>query len=364
VSELTIRTLEVTPVLVPLRHPVKTASGAVTHAPLILIDLHTEFGGVPGPTGHTYVFAYTPLALKPLWQLLQALTPQLEGLACCPSSLHAKLRRQFILMGYTGIVGMALAGIDMAMWDACAKMALLPLSQLLGAQPRALRSYASHGMEGRVRGVELAEQALDSGFSALKIKIGYPTLEEDLDVVGAVRAAVGKGVDLMVDYNQSLSINEAMRRCHALDALALAWIEEPTAQDDFLGHAQLARELNTPIQMGENWYGVSEMAQCVATKGCDLVMPDVMKIGGVTGWQQAATLAAAHSLPMSSHLFQEVSAHLLCASPTAHWLEHMGLADPILQRPLKAIRGYITPNSDPGSGVAWDVDAVARFRID
>ena len=362
-SHLVIRSLEVTPVSVPLANPVRTASGIISHAPLALIDLHTEMDGQPGPTGHTYLFTYTPLALKPTVELLRNLDALLKGQPCTPATLAQMLQARFRLLGYTGVVGMALAGIDMAAWDACARAAGLPLVRLLGAEPRALPAYFSQGLDGLERGVELAGEALARGFGAMKIKLGYPTLADDLKVTHAVLDALGGKAQLMVDFNQSLSRAEALKRCHALDGLGLAWFEEPLAQDDYAGHAQLARDIATPIQMGENWYGLAEMAQCVAANGSDLAMPDAMKIGGVTAWQRAAGLAAAHNLPMSSHIFQEVSAHLLCATPTAHWLEYLDFAAPVLAEPLKVVDGKVTPSAAPGTGVEWDVDRVEKLRL-
>lgn len=363
-NPLTIRALELVPVLVPLANPIRTASLTISHAPLLLIDLHTEIGGEEGPSGRAYLFTYTPVALKPTMQLLLELQALLRGQPCAPVTLYNALRGQFRHLGTKGLIAMALAGIDMAAWDACARHAGMPLVRLLGAAPRALPAYSSQGMDGHERAVEQAGQALEQGFRAMKIKIGYPTLGEDLAVVKAVLATLGSHAQLMVDYNQSLSFDEALRRCHALDGLGLGWIEEPTAQDDYAGHARLARELSTPVQLGESWYGVGEMAQSLANASSDLVMPDVTKIGGVTGWQQAAALAAAGCLSMSSHLLPEISAHLLCATPTAHWLLYIGLADPILQHPLRVVDGAVTPNESPGSGIDWDADAVARFRVE
>ena len=126
----------------------------------------------------------------------------------------------------------------------------------------------------------------------------------------------------MVDYNQSLTPAEAIERLRRLDDEGLAWFEEPTLAHDYQGHARIARELNTPVQCGENWWGPLDVRQAIEAQASDYVMVDVMKIGGVTGWLHASSLAAAHGIPLSSHLWPEVSAQLLCATPTAHWLEY------------------------------------------
>jgi mandelate racemase len=169
----------------------------------------------------------------------------------------------------------------------------------------------------------------------------------------------------MVDYNQALTAEEAMARGRALDAEGgVYWIEEPIRHDDYAGSAALARELATPIQIGENFSLPSSMDQALAARACDYVMPDLERIGGVTGWLRAAELASARNVPLSSHLFPEVSVHLLAATPTRHWLEYVDWASVLLQEPLRIENGHAVPSTRPGNGLAWNDDAVQRFRIE
>ena len=131
----------------------------------------------------------------------------------------------------------------------------------------------------------------------MKAKIGYPTVEEDLEVVRAMRKATGNEMAIMVDYNQSLTPPEAVRRLRVLDEEGLTWVEEPVLAHDYQGHALVAREIKTPIQCGENWWGLHDMRQAVEARASDYMMPDVMKIGGVTGWMRAAALGEACGIP-------------------------------------------------------------------
>lgn len=357
--DLTFKSLRVTPVSVPLSNPVRTASGTMTEAPLALIDLLSE----EGVEGRTYLFTYTPLVLKPICQLLENLSPLLRGTSLSPLHVERSLGARFRLLGSTGLVGMALAGIDMAAWDALARAADLPLVRLLGGTTKPVRAYFSQGMDGREHGMKLAEEALARGFRAMKIKIGYPTVEEDIEVVRGVQSVLGKGATLLVDYNQSLSVPEAVRRCRALDELGLHWIEEPVSQDDYLGHARVACAVQTPIQRGENWSSLAEMAASVAAGRTDLAMVDIMKIGGVSGWLRAAAIAQEHRLPLSSHIFHEVTAHVMAVSPTADWLEYLDLADPILQSPLRIEAGNAVLNESAGTGIDWNAESVERLRV-
>lgn len=356
---LTFRDLRVRAVNVPMRLPLQTSGGRIDIAPLALIDLETE----EGVTGTTYLFCYTPHALKPVVQLLQNLAPLLKGDRVAPLDIERKLQRQFRLLGPTGITAMALAGIDMAAWDALARAQRLPLVELLGGAARPLNAYNSCGLGiiGAGRAANEAAELVAPGFRALKIRLGYPDLKTDLDVVRAVRRAVGDSVELMVDYNQSLSAPEALRRAGALASEGLYWLEEPTLADDHAGHARIREKAALPVQLGENWWGSREMARSLEAGASDLAMPDAMKIGGVTGWLRAAALAEAAGMPMSSHLFSEVSAHLLAVTPTCDRLEYVDWANPVLQQPMRIEGGCAVIGDAPGCGLDWDEEAVYRY---
>lgn len=358
---LTISGLDVRAVHVPMRIPLQTSSGTIHIAPLALIDLHTQ----EGVTGRTYLFCYTPLVLKPVCDMLNNLAPLLQGMPVAPLEINRALHARFRLLGAKGIVGMALAGLDMAAWDAFARAEQQPLARALGADLLEIRAYNSCGL-GLI-GADLApgeaEILVSAGFSAIKVRLGYPAFETDIQVIRAVKAAIGEGVQLMSDYNQGLSVPEAERRVRALADEGLCWIEEPCAAHDYPGHARVRAASTTPIQMGENWWGPGEMAMCLSFGASDLGMPDAMKIGGVTGWMQAAALADAAGMPISTHLFPEVSAHLMAATPTRHWLEFVDWASPILAQPLQIRNGHACLPDSPGTGIEWDESAVQRYRV-
>jgi mandelate racemase len=204
---------------------------------------------------------------------------------------------------------------------------------------------------------------LARGFGAVKLRLGYPTLREDLAAVHAVRERLGDGVAIMVDYNQALTVSEALERGRALDQENISWLEEPIQHDDYAGCARLVQALTVPIQLGENFSETTAMEVALTAGAADLVMPDLERIGGVTGWRRAAALAATHRMPMSSHLFPEVSAHLLAATPTAHWLEYVDWADKIVAEPLRIVDGQAIVPDRPGNGLSWNAAAVERYRV-
>jgi len=236
---------------------------------------------------------------------------------------------------------------------------------LIGSSPKRIPAYNSCGL-GLMAPREVADEAeklLARGFRAIKLRLGYPTLEDDLAALHAVKKRVGSEIAVMVDYNQALSLAQALERGRALDQQGIYWLEEPIRHDDYAGNATLVRELKTPIQIGENFSESAAMAMALAAGAADYVMPDLERIGGVTGWLRAAALAAAHRVEMSSHLFPEVSAHLLAATPTAHFLEYVDWADKILAEPLKIVDGFAVVPQRPGNGLAWDAKAVKKYRI-
>ncbi|MBO0821567.1 MAG: hypothetical protein J2P26_12045 [Nocardiopsaceae bacterium] len=356
--QLTIESATARAVNLRLDRPVETASGIMATAPLVLIDIRTK----EGATGRAYVQCYTPLALSPLASLIGNVGEVLAGHSAAPAVVSRELQGLFRLAGPQGLAGMAMAGIDMALWDARAVAAGLPLVTLLGGEPGPVPAYASlRAMQARAAAAE-AEELLALGFTAFKVKAGGRPLAGDLEVIRALRAAAGPGARLMVDYNQSLTVSEAIDRARALDREGLHWIEEPTRADDYDGHARIAASAATAIQLGENWQGPADMARSIAARASDHVMPDVMKIGGVTGWLRAIALADAASLPASSHAFPEYSSHLLGVTPTAAYLEYLDHAGPVLAQPVRVQAGQILISDRPGSGIEWDETAIRRLR--
>jgi mandelate racemase len=324
-----------------------------------LIDVHTDSGLV----GRAYAQVYLPELLPALHQAVANLADMVKGLPLAPRDVHAHLLRRCRLFGMKGLLGVALGGLDMALWDTWARARGEPLARALGAELRPIKAYHSVGLYNAQEVVAIAEETLAAGFSGLKIKAGFATFAEDLAAIRAAKKALGNAASLMIDYNQSLSFPEAMARCQALDDEGLAWIEEPLLADDLVGCARLADAITTPIQIGENFHGPAEMRTAIAARASDLVMPDAQFIHGVTGWLEAAALAHTAGLPMSSHTFVEASAQLLCATPTADWIEVMDAAGGLRDTPLNIQDGMLRPWDTPGIGLAWRDDMVARYRV-
>jgi mandelate racemase len=340
-----------------MTEPHQTASGVITESPLVLTDVITD----TGISGHSIVFTYTAAALKPTAELIQNFETLVKGDVLAPAEVEQKLAKRFRLLGTQGLVGIALAAIDMALWDALARVHSMPLVRLLGGLEKPVRPYGAVGYDGVEGCAKAAEDWATRGFTGIKAKIGYPTVQEDVAVVRAMRKAAGDDMVIMVDYNQCLTPTEAVERLRILDDEGLTWVEEPTLAHDYAGHALVAREARTPIQCGENWWGTLDMQHAIEAQASDFVMPDVMKIGGVTGWLRAATLAHTKGIRVSNHLWPEISVRLLCCTPTAHWLEYVDWWNPILAEPLRVEKGMAIVGDAIGTGVEWNEDVVRRF---
>jgi mandelate racemase len=362
-EKLTLKSVTTRPVLVPLRRPVVSRVGLFDAWPMVLIDLVTEEGIV----GHSYLEPYLKQAMPSIVSLIRDLADQRSGRPVRPFDDFQQGRRSLNLVGYEGLTMIAVSGLDMAAWDALAKAAGLPLAEFLGGSLAPVPAYNSNGLwllDPARLGDEAATLVGEGGFSGLKLRLGRERLADDLAAIEAVRAAAGSGIKLMVDFNQGLSLGDALLRCHALDDQGLYWLEEPIAYDDLAGYVRLTRELKTPVQLGENFYGPRALAQAVAAGAGDLVMPDLMRIGGVSGWLRAAAIAGAASLPMSTHLYPEFSAHLMRVTETAHWLEWQDWADPVVAETFALEGGFLRIPRRPGAGIEWNEDAVKRYRFD
>ncbi len=361
-ASLTVERVRARAVVLKLRRPVVARIATISEWPLILIDLETKEGVV----GRSYLEPYTPKTLKYLVPALRDFGDLLKGRPVAPFELYDLARKSLHFVGYAGMAMIAVSGLDMAAWDALAKSAGVPLCVLLGGSVGPVKAYNSNGLwlqEPKAVADEAIALRDEGGFAGLKLRMGRTNPRDDVATVEAVRRTVGNDMQLMVDFNQGLHLGEALERCHMIDDLGLAWIEEPVVYDNFAGTTQLAAELKTPIQIGENFYGPRELSTAIQREACDFVMPDFMRIGGVTGWLRAAAIAGAAGIPISTHLYPEVAAHVMRVTETAHWLEWQDWADPVLQRPYAVKDGLLHIPNAPGLDLDWNEDAVKAHEV-
>ena len=360
---LTFRSVNVRPVVVPLRRPVVSKVGLFRDWPMILIDLYTHEGIV----GHSYLEPYLRQAVRYIIPAIEDLAEAAKGQPLAPFDGLRRGIGSLHLVGREGVSMIAVSGLDMAAWDALAKAAGMPLAQFLGGTLGPVPAYNSNGLwltPVETLAAEAAALVAEGGFSALKLRLGRESLADDLAAIAAVREGAGAGTKLMCDFNQGLSLGDALVRCHALDDQGLYWFEEPTTYDNIPGYAQLARELKTPVQLGENFYGPRLLYQAVLAGAGDYMMPDLMRIGGVSGWLRASAITGAAGIPMSTHLYPEIAAHLMRVTDTAHWLEWQDWADPVLAEPFALRDGQLHVPDRPGNGIEWNEKAISNYSYE
>src|SRR5262245_16367583 len=355
-AALTLKSVRARPVVVPLKRPVVSKVGLFRAWPMILIDLYTNEGVV----GQSYLEPYLRQSLRYIIPAIEDLAAAAKGQPIAPFDGYRRGIGSLHLVGREGVSMIAVSGLDMAAWDALAKAADMPLAVFLGGTIGPVPAYNSNGLwltPVDALASEAAALVAEGGFTGLKLRLGREHLADDLAAIAAVREAVGGDVKLMCDFNQGLSLGDALVRCHALDGQGLYWFEEPTTYDNIPGYAQLTRELKTPVQLGENFYGPRALYQAVLAGAGDYMMPDMMRIGGVSGWLRAAAITSGAGIPMSTHLYPEIAAHLLRVTDTAHWLEWQDWAYPALAEPFQLTQGQLIVPDKPGQGIEWDEKA-------
>lgn len=329
----------------------------------LLLDLRTN----EGLTGSSYVWGFNKPGSAAIRSVIEHLSASVLGEdPLSTTRLWSRMWKALIQWGHAGIPIMGMAAIDAACWDLVGKIAGLPLADVLGRKLNEVPAYASglwitDDLDALQRE---ARTHLESGFRAMKMRVGRPSLEQDVAAVHAVREAVGSAVDLMVDFSSALSRDHAHRLGLALEPFHLHWIEDPIADEDVADHAEIARVLRTPVCFGEKVYAPQGLQKIIEAGAADVLMADMQRAGGVTGWNRIAALADAARLPLSSHILPELNLHLVASAPTGHYLEHMEWATGLFNEPMELVNGSVRVPRRPGFGVSWNEARIAQVLQD
>jgi L-alanine-DL-glutamate epimerase-like enolase superfamily enzyme len=274
--------------------------------------------------------------------------------------------REINFLGHKGVTIFGLAAIDWACWDIRGRAQGMSVGRMLGRARDRVPAYASGGLWASMSIDELQAEAkgfVAEGFKAVKMRIGLPEIAVDLERVAAVREAIGASIGLMVDANQGLTVNHAIRLGRGLEKYNLVWFEEPVQAYDLAGSARVAAALDTPIASGETEYARYGFQDMLERGSADILMPDLERVGGVSEWLKVANMAAALDIPVSPHIFTEHSLQLCAVAANVHYTEHMPWFTELFQERMEMVDGDIIIPDRPGMGFSFNPDAVARFAV-
>ncbi len=264
------------------------------------------------------------------------------------------------------ITSLALAAIDTALWDLKCRRANEPLWRCAGGAKQAIPVYTTEGgwlHHSQAQLVDEARAAKAQGFRGAKLKVGKPSIAEDVRRLAAVREAVGDDFEVMVDANQAFTVSEALRRAHAYAPIGLAWLEEPLPAEDLAGHVELAAKATMPVAVGESIYHPSHFREYLERDACSIVQVDCARIGGITPWLKVAHLAEAFNVAVCPHFLMELHVSLVAAVPNGAWVEYIPQLDAITGSRLTVRDGLALAPSAPGLGIEWDTGAIERLAV-
>lgn len=364
----TIRHISLSSVVLPLKTEISDAK-VFTGRQKPMTEVHFLFAEITTADGFEGVgFSYSKRAGGPA-QFAHAKQVADNLLGEDPNDigrLYVKLLWAGASVGRSGVAVQALAAIDVALWDLKARRAGLPLAKLIGAHRDSVRTYNTSGgfLNAPLEQVlENATAAREAGIGGIKIKVGHPDHRVDMTRLDAMRTHLGEDFPLMVDANQQWDRPTALRMCRAMEPYNLTWIEEPLDAYDYVGHADLARAIDTPIATGEMLASVAEHVKLIEQGSCDVIQPDAPRVGGITEFLKLTTLAAQAGLTLAPHFAMEIHCHLAATYPTEPWVEHFDWLDPLFNERMAIADGRMIVSDRPGLGItlsdqlrAWTVD--------
>jgi L-alanine-DL-glutamate epimerase-like enolase superfamily enzyme len=333
--------------------------------PFVTLELATEDGTLG--VGVTYFGGSLTGALRQAVDALGALTVGEDALRI--EQIHAKLHAAANYSGPAGIFTLALSAIDMALWDIKGKALGQPLWKLLGGARERVPTYASGAL---MRGLTL-DQSIESagrlaarGWREVKMQLALPgetSPEREVERARRVRDALDPKIKLMADINQRWRPEQAMDIGRRLEDIGFTWLEDVTVADDFAGLARISDALATPVAGGEYVWGITPFRHMIEARSVDIVMIDLVRVGGITQWMKVAGMAEAFNLPVVSHLIPEVHVHLIGAIPNGLTVEYMPWLTRLFREVPQQKNGELAMPTKPGLGLEFDADVLTRFGV-
>ena len=328
-----------------------------------IVRIYDADGGIG--TGYSYTIGTGGDSIMKLIE--KTLAPALIGREAAEIE---RIWRDLLFLTHATSVGaitsLAIAAIDIALWDLKCRKHGEPLHRMAGGAQSRIPLYTTEGGWLHIDTAALVDDALEAkakGFGGSKIKIGRPHVSEDVARLEAVRNAVGPSFEIMTDANQRFTIDEAIRRARCLTHIDLAWLEEPLTADDLMGHVRLSQSTTLPIAVGESIYSHQHFREYLQQGACSIVQVDVARIGGITPWLKVAHLAECFNVPVCPHFLMELHVSLCAAVPNARWVEYIPQLDRLTSEPMRIEAGHAIPSDAPGLGIAWDFAAIKKQTV-
>lgn len=348
---------------IPFARPIQTAIHDMRSVGCVCLDIETDAGLV----GEAYAFTLNAVRLKSFDEMMNGFKHQLIGKdPHYVTAIWQSIWQEINPTGHKGVTISALSTIDTALWDLVGKAAQQPLHKLFGACRDKVWTYASGGLWLSQSIDELVDEANDfvqQGFRAMKVRVGNDDISLDIERVRQLRQALGSKIEILADANQAYDAKKAIRLGKALQALDVVWLEEPVAAYDLKGHAKVTKALDMDIASGETEYTSFGMQSMLEAGACDILMPDLQRIGGLTEMRRVAALANVHNMRISTHIFTEQSLCIAGSTPNCMSVEHMPWYAPLFRESMIIEDGYIAMPQGHGTGFTFCPQARKRYAL-
>ena len=340
----------------PLSRPISDATHQIPAIRVVVARLTLADGTVG--EGYLLAFHFSPAAIRGALADVRPIALGREVTATRP--FDRACDQAFEYFGDTGLQRWARGLVNLAMWDARGCQLGQPVWQLLGGRARRIPAYGSGGWLSYSIDELLAEASgyVRRGFTAVKLKVGSPDLERDVERIAKVRECVGPDVRVMIDANQGFDYPAAAALARRAEPHGIHWFEEPLPHTDFTGYAALKKNTRMQLAMGEREYDLVALRELATRQAIDLWQPDILRLGGVEGWLDSAALAREHRLPVLPHFYKEYDTALACTIPDAYGVESFDWVDGLIDRPVRFADGYATPSEAPGWGFRFKDDVL------
>ncbi len=361
---MTIKHIDIRVLKVPLEHAYRAGGRAVGANWHVMAEITTE----AGVTGFGYIVVLNEMLIRAVAAATRELAPLLTGLSVAePEAAWRTLAHAGDWAGPGGVLHHAIAPLDIAVWDAFGKTLGLPVSRLLGGARDRLPVYASDGFWYSLSLDDLAasaKRAFDAGFRAVKLRVGNEAHPDgEAGRVRAVREAVGPSVAIMVDATETWAVDRAIRTGKALQEAGVIWLEDPVSHTDVAGMARVAAALDIPVATGEHLYQIADFTRLLEARATGVALIDLGRIGGVTPWRHAASVAHGFGVQVGGHVLPEIHVHLLCAVPNARVVEYVPRSAALLRAMPEIVEGSLVVPPGGGFGLELDQGAVERFSV-